>query len=517
MITELFAPGDYFWYGIFGLVFVITLMYCFRGLYVYKKRAVESAYFIAFSIPVFLWAGALVVSQLLELNQFYTSIDELVIMSASLFAPPLLLLHIRSQTTFKKVSFIEHVQWLAIPAILTLLEAVKLFELLDFDFFAIKFYNGQIVLAEMIAQLFLVWVVVRGFLFCFNVYYQMPLHMRRSTHQIVMALTAVTIAKAVAWYLPISVNAADILLGVAYLIALRSLFTAFFIASASNVIMTSRDFVFSSLTTIVIMTSLKGYILDWNHKRENGCYPLPDPKYKEPYMHYRNRIISSLSGRVSPYDENLFCVYRDDAEHSFLFTWHDISHHGRKFGYLVEIVEVNKIYARLRQLEGISYFDSHTKLYNRSAYIEQAKQIYASEDYPLLVIVGDVNNLKKINDTKGHLLGDKLLLFLTEVINQKAPDGSFIARIGGDEFALLVPGGVEKDAQEFIAKVAAALKPINDPDIGKPSMSWGYSVMRSIEKQTYNEVFLQADAMMYKSKHKLHEVTLSGVIPPESY
>ncbi|MCL2110736.1 MAG: GGDEF domain-containing protein [Clostridiales bacterium] len=515
-IGNLFEVGEVFWLALFGVVFVIALIYLVRGIYVYSKRAVESSFFIALGIPIAVWAALVAAGSLFGIDNEQGSWAYLGIFATNLLIPVLLLLHVHSQTSYKPITAKYCLCWLLAPFALIAIEALETFELVyGFSTFAI--YHDQIALISLISILYLIVVFVKSYLLCFNVFYQLPKHMRRSTYQLIIAITAIVVAESICMAVSSSQNVHDVLVAIAYIIAMNVLFSGFFIANTANVIATSRDFIFSSLSTTVFTVSLKGSILDWNHKEKDGCQPLPDPLYKEPYIRYRERVLETMGGTVSPHDENIICVRgeKGGGEHHFLFTWHDISYQGKVFGYLVEIAEIADTYSRLRQLEAIARCDSLTGLHNRNAYIERTRQLAKAENMPLLVMVGDVNNLKKVNDLQGHLLGDKLLKTVAKVVQEKAPARGFTARIGGDEFVLLLQNADERDAVTFITGVTEALDRVDDPELGKPSVSWGYAFMYNMAED-YNSVFLAADAIMYEAKCRMHEATISGVVPEKA-
>jgi diguanylate cyclase (GGDEF)-like protein len=180
----------------------------------------------------------------------------------------------------------------------------------------------------------------------------------------------------------------------------------------------------------------------------------------------------------------------------------------------VEISEVTTSYSVLRYLEEIALFDNLTGVRNRNAYIDTAKQIVTEENMPLLILVGDVNNLKKVNDSRGHLYGDRLLIAITKIIREKAPKGADVFRIGGDEFVLLVPKANDEAAQEFASAVEEACAHPDDPDIDAPSISWGHAVMRAVDGD-YNEAFKEADAILYESKRRMQIESIAGIVPAE--
>jgi diguanylate cyclase (GGDEF)-like protein len=427
--------------------------------------------------------------------------------------------HVWSQVSYKPVMAMHRISYLIVPVVIVAVGVVHTFNSGTAAVSAAVTVQGELPAVSAVSVLsfvgavYFIVMMVRSYLLCFNVFYQMPKHMRRSTYQMLVALSAMVAARGIVIYFSLSANLSDVFIAISYIIMLYSLYSAFFIANSANVIVTSRDFVFSSLSTIVITVSLKGNILDWNKKSKDGCNPLPSPKYKEPYAHYRQRIMAACNGVVSPHDENILMTITDNVEHHFLFTLHDISFLGRKFGYLVEISEVTTSYAVLRYLEEIALYDNLTGLHNRNAYIETAKHIGIPGNMPLLILVGDINNLKKVNDSVGHLIGDKLLMTITSIVRECAPENAFVARIGGDEIVLLVPNSGAEIGNRFVEAVGKACVANEGPDIGIPSISWGYGVMQSVA-ENYNEVFRAADAVMYEAKRAAkREVSISGIVP----
>lgn len=509
MIGEILGKGSLAWTVLFGILFIVSIVCFFRGIYIYSKRSVESAYFMIFCVPVILWAFFIGAGPILGLDDGSGSISRLVIESTNLLIPALLMFHIWSQVSYRPITASVRFFWLVIPIILIVYEA---FDFYDPSININLVFYGSLSLITIVWNVYFIIAIVKSYLLCFNVFYQMPKHMRRSTYQILIAITVLLLGHVISLYFSVPEYINNVILAIAYIITLSTLYKAFFIANSSNVIVTSRDFVFSSLSTLVITVSLKGNILDWNKKDRYAFSPLPDPKYKEPYIHYRKRIIGDCKAIVSPHDENILSIPGEKGESNFLFTWHEISFVNRKFGYLVEISEVTKSYAKLRFFEEIAYYDNLTALNNRNAYMAMAKEIVKEENMPLLVIVGDINNLKKVNDTQGHLLGDKLILAITGAVKEKAPENAFIARIGGDELVLLIPNAGLNEATAFISSVTEKLNTINDDDISTPSISWGYSVMYNTAED-YNDIFRTADSMMYEDKRRTKEVSISGVVP----
>ncbi|MDR0425396.1 MAG: diguanylate cyclase [Clostridiales Family XIII bacterium] len=480
---------------------------------IYKKhRSWESFNFIILCVPVFLWSASLLLELYFKVEGAAYEIANVVEYASYAFIPGLICLHIWSQVSYKPITRFTMIRYFIVPFALTVDMILRIFEpgLRTF-----VFTEYSLTLEQLIGGAYIIIVIARCYLLCFNVFYQMPRHMRRSTHYMIIAITFIAASRGA--YLLVSHNLALMMEIAAIVFALERFFSAFHIANSSNVIVTSREFVFSNLSTIVLTISLKGRILDWNKRADSGFGPLPLPQYKQPIEKYRAMIISEGKGVVSPHDANIVTTTFDGIERHYQFVNHEIRHKGRLFGYLVEISEVTKLYSVLRYLEEIAMFDQLTDMYNRNAYMSVAPNMIEAANMPLAIIVGDVNDLKKMNDTLGHLCGDRLLITVASLVRGESPDGAFAARIGGDEIVLLIPRGGDDAAQRFMENVDSKCAAIHDKEFGSPSISWGYAIMDS-EGDDYNEVFSRADAMMYARKQKMKEAAgagnLSGFVPP---
>jgi len=258
------------------------------------------------------------------------------------------------------------------------------------------------------------------------------------------------------------------------------------------------------LETTVLVLNLKKQILDWNRNDWETMFPLPKPLYKEPYEVYRDRILKLASCRVSPHSEDIIIILFGDKEMHLLLRLHKAGTSKRTYGYVLEIADVTQVYSLLRFFEEIAYYDTLTGLHNRNAYFDYIEKNAIADKMPLLIFVGDVNYLKKLNDNHGHLLGDELLRTVAEVVTKAMPPGSFIARTGGDEFVMLTPSGTDEIADKFVKDMISFSGEINHEVFGSPSISWGYAIMTS-EDQSFNEIYEKADNMMYEYKKMRHE------------
>ena len=85
-----------------------------------------------------------------------------------------------------------------------------------------------------------------------------------------------------------------------------------------------------------------------------------------------------------------------------------------------------------------STHDALTSLYNRAYFEEEQTRLESSQEFPVTVIVADIDDLKVINDTRGHAVGDQILKCAAELLSSAIRSSDVLARIGGDEFAVLL-------------------------------------------------------------------------------
>lgn len=151
----------------------------------------------------------------------------------------------------------------------------------------------------------------------------------------------------------------------------------------------------------------------------------------------------------------------------------------------------------------LSTHDHLTGLYNRRYYEQKLKELDKKENYPLSIIMFDLNGLKLVNDSFGHDMGDVLLNKAAETIKKACRQDDIIARIGGDEFVLVLPKTSVRDT----VKIANHIKELTSKEIVSNielSISYGYDT-KELDSQSISEVVVNAENHMYK--HKLFERT----------
>jgi len=149
-------------------------------------------------------------------------------------------------------------------------------------------------------------------------------------------------------------------------------------------------------------------------------------------------------------------------------------------------------------IEYLSHHDHLTQLYNRRYYEDAMKKFNVKESLPFTLIMADVNGLKLTNDAFGHDTGDKLLVLVANAIKDAFDDGTVVARIGGDEFVVLLPNTSFEDASDITELLRYRLSK-SDFKNGIVSVSFGLHTRTKLDEPV-EDLFVMAEDQMYRRK-----------------
>jgi len=168
--------------------------------------------------------------------------------------------------------------------------------------------------------------------------------------------------------------------------------------------------------------------------------------------------------------------------------------------------ENDSLKQRVAELEKLVVRDTLTPLYNRRYFMEELERLCVraqrhDTQYGLIYI--DVDGLKSINDRYGHNAGDELLITVAAALQRRIRRFDIAARMGGDEFAILLDS---VGAAMMDSKIAALRQQVHDcaldfdGDLVKPCISVGYTMVDP--QLDASKILAQADADMYRQKRQ---------------
>jgi diguanylate cyclase (GGDEF)-like protein/PAS domain S-box-containing protein len=171
-------------------------------------------------------------------------------------------------------------------------------------------------------------------------------------------------------------------------------------------------------------------------------------------------------------------------------------------GIASDITERKQADEALRRL---STHDALTDLYNRSFFMEEVARLERGRKFPVSIVMADVDHLKEMNDQLGHAAGDALLKRVAQVLTAAFRAEDVVARIGGDEFAVLLPATDATSANVSLQRVRQLIQENNADHTEAPiQISIGISTAES--PASLSDVLKEADANMYREKRG-HDAT----------
>jgi len=161
--------------------------------------------------------------------------------------------------------------------------------------------------------------------------------------------------------------------------------------------------------------------------------------------------------------------------------------------------------AEQRTMEGrLTHQSNHdylTGLFNRLFFDEETQRLNNSRQFPICVVMADVDHLKKVNDTLGHDHGDQVLKNVAVLFNLVFRKEDIVARLSGDEFAILLPNTNLHSLKRILKRVHAEISLFNQAHPELPiRLSFGYC--RAHKKNKIEDCLKEADTLMYLEKQK---------------
>jgi diguanylate cyclase len=170
--------------------------------------------------------------------------------------------------------------------------------------------------------------------------------------------------------------------------------------------------------------------------------------------------------------------------------------------------EIENLRVELERVRIEAATDALTGLANRKEFEARMMEMCAASDRgegPISLIMADIDLFKRVNDTFGHQTGDQVIKFVASVMERARPNGALVARLGGEEFAIIAPKTDREAAIEVAESIRLAVESkrlvrrSSNEDLGKITVSLGVCQRRAGEKPA--DLIERADIALYDSKH----------------
>jgi len=183
---------------------------------------------------------------------------------------------------------------------------------------------------------------------------------------------------------------------------------------------------------------------------------------------------------------------------------------GRVIGAVVTFMDITERKERESKIKHLTYHDNLTGLLNRLGFEDVMDWLDVGDKLPISIIFADINGLKLTNDIFGHTAGDRLIRKASEILVHSTRSQDTVARIGGDEFVILLPRTDRKSAGEVVSRIRKGFSNTTVEAI-KCSISLGYDT-KTTPEESMEEIMANAENMMYKDKTINRRAVNKGMI-----
>ena len=237
-----------------------------------------------------------------------------------------------------------------------------------------------------------------------------------------------------------------------------------------------------------------------NRKEEGLCTPIVDYL---PWLENEIKSFSNIDSHSHRIELDTFHFGEHQYFDVFFARMQDIS--DKYSGIIIILDDITKRKMLEAQLNHLATTDALTGAHNRHRFLERGnEEVTRSKRYqrPLSLLMLDIDHFKKINDTFGHAVGDDVLRALSAKCRSMFRQTDIFGRIGGEEFAAVLPETTLDEAQQVAERIRVALSQIkvNSPE-GEVAFTVSIGVVERYDKQELSDIMYYADKALYEAKN----------------
>ncbi|MGI9515425.1 MAG: GGDEF domain-containing protein [Pirellulaceae bacterium] len=161
--------------------------------------------------------------------------------------------------------------------------------------------------------------------------------------------------------------------------------------------------------------------------------------------------------------------------------------------------------AEITRLRELAETDPLTGIANRRGFEKEMRRRYAEtrrHDRPFTLMSIDMDDLKSVNDESGHSTGDELLQEIARLLHENVRASDVVARVGGDEFAVILPGADIESARYVAKRIYEVAVPLVQSRFGDENGRLSIGIVQAHPGLTIEQVLETADQRMYRAKEQ---------------
>ena len=183
----------------------------------------------------------------------------------------------------------------------------------------------------------------------------------------------------------------------------------------------------------------------------------------------------------------------------------------KKIGILGIARDITALYEIQEKLKKQTYYDALTQIFNRKAYNERIQEkfdLFDRYDTNFTIAMYDIDDFKKINDTYGHDIGDKVLVEITNEVKSIIRKTDFLFRVGGEEFVIIFDKISLDESYDIAEKIRINISKMQIIENEKITISMG--ITQAIANDNPQSIYERVDKLMYQSKRNNKNQTTKG-------
>jgi diguanylate cyclase (GGDEF)-like protein len=252
----------------------------------------------------------------------------------------------------------------------------------------------------------------------------------------------------------------------------------------------------ATIPDILLISTANGYISPLNAALNKDSYVILEIMRNQTLMADLKQVIQQVTNTKSL------------SSYYFTMSFRDVLHY---FEVRIQISEFDEVLIMIRdmterielenKLRDLAEKDFLTHIANRRFFENQLEKINHRNIEHLTILLIDIDGLKFVNDTLGHLAGDQVIISTSQYISECFQNLGIVSRVGGDEFGIIIRNQTPDIIEDSLEKLNEKLKTFNElPDATfKISLSYGYSYHAAGFVNT-DFLFQEADNNMYQNK-----------------